>query len=127
MERVTLRTNNASVLHHQLDAGIERKHNQLCAIAHQGVVRRGTSVIKWEGGIVGEVGGVDAVGLPKEVGLEEGCGWLNEWDVDRSCKFSAIRPLAGLVIRARAGAKAHSEEEAFIDFLWDISRELSIC
>lgn len=78
VERVALCADYASVLHHQLDARIEREHHHLSATAHQGVVRWGACVIELEGRIVGEVSGVDTLGLPKEVGLEEGCGGLNE-------------------------------------------------
>lgn len=81
MERVAFCTENASALHHQLNACIERKHFHLCPISHPGVIRGGACVIEWNQRVVGEVGCVYSIGLPKVVGLEDCCGWLDERDI----------------------------------------------
>jgi len=76
MERVTLSTENAGVLHHELYTGVEGKNQHLCSVADHGVVGRGASVVEWKQWFGWKVRGVNSIGLPKEVCLKKSSGWL---------------------------------------------------
>ena len=71
MERMTLSTKNAGVLHHKLYTCVEGKNHHLCPIAHHGVVWWGACVVEWKHWCAWEVRRVNPIWLAKEVSLKK--------------------------------------------------------
>ncbi|PON68812.1 hypothetical protein TorRG33x02_260940 [Trema orientale] len=109
MKRVALGAKNASVLHDQLHTSIVRQHHHLCPTAnaaHISIVRSDPGEVEWPERKAREVGRVNPICSPKEMGLEQSSGRQSERHVVHRCReFSPVcRPLTCLVSRAWIGS-----------------------